>query len=153
MGVYFPTHLATQEVYTQLRQEKHIQIFTEASNSLVCQCGCNFLLSICPHVECPWGIPARRFIEACIIAGYSSQEIVDGFRNGFGSSLHKDVSLQELLAKGHIEPAMLQDLVKGYGAKVASKHSLLVPILFITLIALTSALLIVRWYRRNFKKK
>ena len=138
-----------QEVYSNLKRPHHVQSFTEISNTLVCQCGCNFVLSLCPHVECPWGIPARRFIEEKIKQGVSSQEIIDGFKNGFGPEIRNEEYVQKLMDQGREK--LREELVKGYGPKISAKSSLFLPSLLLVSLVLGGVFLIRYWFRKKSK--
>ena len=146
--IFLPnTALFSQEVYSNLKKAQHVQTFTEISNSLVCQCGCNFVLSVCPHVECPWGIPARHFIEEKIKQSLSTPQIVQGFKKGFGASIYKDKYTQKLISNGHEQ--LVKELVKGYGPQISAQSSLFLPFLLLALAALGGILLVLFWFRHN----
>lgn len=51
--------------------------FKRISQKLVCQCGCNYLLSDCPHLECPSAIPMRKQIRAYLAQGMSEQAVIE----------------------------------------------------------------------------
>ena len=51
--------------------------FKRISGKLVCQCGCNYLLSDCQHLECPSAIPMRKQIRSYLKQGMSEQAIID----------------------------------------------------------------------------
>lgn len=72
-----------QGLYTDFREPAKTKRFQEVSHALRCLCGCGLVLAVCPHVNCGYGIPARRLIENRIENGESNQEIVNGFVNGF----------------------------------------------------------------------
>lgn len=117
----FPTSLQAQEVYTRLTDHKHVQVFNNVSNRLVCQCGCHFLLSQCPHVECPWGIPTRDFIEARILEGMGADQIVISMEKGFGERYEKDSFVRRLREEGREDLA--EGYIRGFGRKVRSDTS------------------------------
>ena len=144
-------NLQAQEVYTDFIDQKQIQSFTKVSTSLVCQCGCNFILSVCPHIECPWGIPIRRFIEQKIKEGLSEEEIIDKFQNGFGNSLYSEHHIKKMIENGN--KAIVARIVEGYGAQISSESSLFIPGIFILLFIIFACLFIAFWYKRNFKSK
>ena len=144
-------NLQAQEVYTDFINQEQIQSFTTVSTNLVCQCGCNFLLSVCPHIECPWGIPVRRFIEQKIREGLSTNEIIDKFKNGFGNSLYSEVYIKKMIENGN--KALVDQIAEGYGAKISSVSSLSIPGIIILLFVIFACLFIAFWYKRNFKLK
>ena len=104
-------------------------------------------MSVCPHVECPWGIPARRFIEEKIKQGLSVQQILHGFKNGFGPRIYKEKYTQKLLANGHEN--LVEELVKGYGPQISAQNSLFLPFILLGLAALGGVFLVFYWFRRN----
>ncbi len=147
IGVNF--HIKAQEVYTQLRDPKEVQCFTEVSNALVCQCGCNQVLSLCSHVDCPFAIPARRFIENRIKKGDLCKNIIHSFEKGYSSEIYKDPYAQSLIEKGYKD--FIDNLEKGYGPKVLAQHSLLMPIFILIFALLLASLIISLWYKSNRK--
>lgn len=51
--------------------------FKRISRKLVCQCGCNYLLSDCQHLECPSAIPMRKQIRTYLSQGMSEQAVIE----------------------------------------------------------------------------
>ncbi len=139
----------SQKVYTQLKKAKEVQSFTEVSRSLVCQCGCNFLLSVCPHVECPWGIPVRVLIEKRILSGHISHEIVQSFKEGFGNSLADENASYVQMLQNSERYKLLSELKKGYTQKISARNSLLFPFLFVSCIFIIAIFLLLYWFRKN----
>lgn len=58
--------------------------FKRIQGKLVCQCGCSYLLSDCPHLECPSAIPMRKQIRAYLAQGMSEQEVIDAMVKQMG---------------------------------------------------------------------
>jgi cytochrome c-type biogenesis protein CcmH/NrfF len=56
-----------------------IDFFNSMSDELICQCGCNLVLSNCGHVNCPSAIPMRKQIEEMILAQKSKDDILKYF--------------------------------------------------------------------------
>jgi len=54
-------------------------MFNRVSDKLVCQCGCNMILRVCNHFECPSALPMRAEIEEKILAGAAEDAIVTDF--------------------------------------------------------------------------
>jgi cytochrome c-type biogenesis protein CcmH len=75
---------AAQSAQTDLTDRGQIQTFREVSEALVCQCGCNMILYVCNHQNCPSAIPFRAEIERQIRDGKRKDEIVADFvaKNG-----------------------------------------------------------------------
>lgn len=58
--------------------------FKRIQGKLVCQCGCNYLLLYCPHLECGSAIPMRNQIRAYLAQGMSEQEVIDAMVQQMG---------------------------------------------------------------------
>lgn len=139
-----------QNVYTQLNQPAQVAAFTRISDALICQCGCHFVLSSCPHVECPWGIPVRRIIEAEIRAGQSETQILNKLERGFGPALLENQAYREILT-GH--ERLSDELIRGYGPAIRA-HASSLPLVALVVAALAIASLVVSiWLRRNRMSK
>lgn len=75
---------AAQSAQTNLTDRGQVQTFREVSEALVCQCGCNMILYVCNHHNCPSATPFRAEIERQIRDGKRTDEIVADFvaKNG-----------------------------------------------------------------------
>jgi hypothetical protein len=142
--------LHAQNVYTHLTLPQEIAVFNTVSDGLICQCGCHFVLSSCPHVECPWGIPIRRFIETKIRAGASAEEILYKLEHGFGPQVRNEPFVRQLAAEGRTD--LVNELERGYGPKIKAHAANLPLIALVTLVALVAAWLGTFWYRRNRRR-
>lgn len=58
-------------------------LFSEISEELMCQCGCNLVLGQCGHVNCPSAVPMREKIEEMILAQKTRTEIMGYFLNEY----------------------------------------------------------------------
>jgi len=58
--------------------------FNEISDRLVCQCGCNMVLRVCNHQNCPSAVPMRHEIEKQLTAGADDDAIVETFVDEYG---------------------------------------------------------------------
>jgi len=58
--------------------------FQRVSDKLICQCGCNYGLSHCPHLECPSAPVLRAAIREELAAGQSEQEVLKAMVAQFG---------------------------------------------------------------------
>ena len=58
--------------------------FRRVSNRLLCQCGCNYMVLSCNHLECPSATYIRRVIHTSLEAGKSEDAIVAGFVEEYG---------------------------------------------------------------------
>jgi hypothetical protein len=136
-----------QRVYSELEADTDIEVFTEVSDGLICQCGCRMVLSSCPHVECPWGIPARRFTENRIREGWDSDRILNGFVNGFGDVVDTDPVALRLQAAGRAD--FVGKLRNGFGEEIRARTGHLVPALIVTAFTVLMFWLGLLWWRRN----
>jgi len=68
-----------QSAKTHLTDEQQAIRFNDISDRLVCQCGCQMILRVCNHQNCPSAIPMRREIERQIVEGKTNDEIVQSF--------------------------------------------------------------------------
>lgn len=68
-----------QSAKTTLRDPVQAKRFNEISDRLVCQCGCNMVLRVCNHQNCPSAVPMRHEIEKQIGEGKDDDTIVAGF--------------------------------------------------------------------------
>ena len=81
--VFAPSAFA-QSAKTQLKDPVLATRFNEVSDRLVCQCGCNMILQVCNHVNCPSAVPMRHSIETQLQAGAPDDSIVAGFVGEYG---------------------------------------------------------------------
>lgn len=58
-------------------------LFSEISEELMCQCGCNLVLGQCGHVNCPSAIPMREKIEEMILAKNTKADVLNYFMNEY----------------------------------------------------------------------
>ena len=68
-----------QSAKTTLRDPVQAKRFNEISDRLICQCGCNMVLRVCNHQNCPSAVPMRHEIEKQIGEGKDDDAIVAGF--------------------------------------------------------------------------
>jgi cytochrome c-type biogenesis protein CcmH/NrfF len=68
-----------QSAKTTLRDPIQAKRFNEISDRLICQCGCNMVLRVCNHQNCPSAIPMRHQIEKEIGEGKTDDVIVASF--------------------------------------------------------------------------
>ncbi len=73
-----------QSAKTQLTDPAEAQRFNDVSDRLVCQCGCQMILRVCNHQNCPSAIPMRREIERKIQDDVGDDEIVAAFVDEHG---------------------------------------------------------------------
>ncbi|MFQ5776536.1 MAG: cytochrome c-type biogenesis protein CcmH [Terriglobia bacterium] len=61
--------------------------FQRISDKLICQCGCNYGLSYCPHLECPSAPVLRATIREKLAAGQSEEEVLQAMVAQFGPAV------------------------------------------------------------------
>jgi len=54
------------------------------SNKLMCQCGCNYMVLSCNHVDCPSATYIRRTIKTSLGEGKTDEVIIAGFVQEYG---------------------------------------------------------------------
>jgi cytochrome c-type biogenesis protein CcmH/NrfF len=79
-----PANSAAQSAKSSLTDPAHAETFNRVSDKLVCQCGCNMILRVCNHFECPSALPMRAEIERQIRAGVAEEKIIDSFVEEYG---------------------------------------------------------------------
>jgi cytochrome c-type biogenesis protein CcmH/NrfF len=73
-----------QSAKTELADPALATRFNTISDRLVCQCGCNMILRVCNHVNCPSAVPMRHEIEKQLLAGTDDEAIVASFVTEYG---------------------------------------------------------------------
>ncbi|MBI2956792.1 MAG: cytochrome c-type biogenesis protein CcmH [Acidobacteria bacterium] len=58
--------------------------YRRVSDKLICQCGCNYGLSFCPHLECPSAPVMRAAIREKLTAGLSEPQVLEAMVAQFG---------------------------------------------------------------------
>ncbi|MFQ5663844.1 MAG: cytochrome c-type biogenesis protein CcmH [Terriglobia bacterium] len=61
--------------------------FRRISDKLICQCGCNYGLRYCPHLECPSAPLLRAAIRDELSGGQSEEQILQAMVAGFGPAV------------------------------------------------------------------
>ncbi len=57
------------------------------ADKIMCLCGCNSVLSSCPHPECGWGVPEKENISRELAAGKTAEELIDYYVATFGEEV------------------------------------------------------------------
>jgi len=73
-----------QSAKTQLTDPAQAERFNDISDQLVCQCGCQMILRVCNHQNCPSAVPMRREIEQRMVAGETDEVIIASFVDEYG---------------------------------------------------------------------
>ena len=151
LGYLIPLdQISAQQVYTLLQEKKQIQSFTRVSENLICQCGCAMALNVCPHVECHWGIPSRRLIEAEILTNANSdlegqeEKIIGSFVSGFPSA-----RINSLSNSIDFSPEFQDKLKQGYGSSILAKKNPLPLFLFLTTLFILALFFILQHWRKS----
>jgi cytochrome c-type biogenesis protein CcmH len=59
----------------------------DVAGKIMCLCGCNAVLSDCPHVDCGWGVPAKEFITQELAGGKTEGEMVQYYVAQYGEKV------------------------------------------------------------------
>jgi cytochrome c-type biogenesis protein CcmH len=73
-----------QSAKTHLEDPALATRFNEISDRLMCQCGCQMILRVCNHVNCPSATPLRQSIEKQLVEGKDDDTIVASFVTEYG---------------------------------------------------------------------
>jgi cytochrome c-type biogenesis protein CcmH len=60
---------------------------SSVSDEIMCLCGCNSVLTNCPHEDCGWGIPAKNYIDQQLSAGATPESLVQYYVNEYGQEV------------------------------------------------------------------
>lgn len=60
---------------------------SSVSDKIMCLCGCNSVLSVCPHPDCSWGIPAKEDIKQQLEAGTAPDAIIAQYVSKYGEQV------------------------------------------------------------------
>lgn len=60
---------------------------SSVSDKIMCLCGCNSVLSVCPHPDCSWGIPAKEDIKQQLEAGKTPDAIIAQYVSKYGEQV------------------------------------------------------------------
>ena len=61
--------------------------FRRVSNGLLCQCGCNYLVLSCNHVDCSSATYIRKTIRTALEAGQTEEAILASFVEQYGPKI------------------------------------------------------------------
>ncbi|NUM80564.1 cytochrome c-type biogenesis protein CcmH [bacterium] len=73
----------SETAHSEKLSGKQAELFKSVSDDLICQCGCNLVLTQCGHVNCPSAVPMREKIEEMVLAGKTKQEMLSYFMNEY----------------------------------------------------------------------
>lgn len=60
---------------------------SSVSDKIMCLCGCNSVLSVCPHPDCSWGVPAKEDIKQQLAAGKTPEAIIAQYVSKYGEQV------------------------------------------------------------------
>lgn len=60
---------------------------SSVSDKIMCLCGCGSILSVCPHPDCSWGIPAKEDIKKQLEAGKTPDAIIAQYVSKYGEQV------------------------------------------------------------------
>jgi cytochrome c-type biogenesis protein CcmH len=60
---------------------------SSVSDKIMCLCGCGSVLSVCPHPDCSWGIPAKEDIKQQLAAGKTPDAIIAQYVSKYGEQV------------------------------------------------------------------
>ena len=78
--------LVAQSAHSRLTDTTLLKRFDSLSRKLMCTCGCNMPLRNCNHTGHCNAWPQRDALDKLLMAGYTDDQILNGFRNGFGKN-------------------------------------------------------------------
>lgn len=61
--------------------------YKRISDKLICQCGCNYGLSWCPHLNCPSAPIIRQAIREKLATGQSEEQVLQAMVAQFGPAI------------------------------------------------------------------
>lgn len=61
--------------------------YAPVADKIMCLCGCNSVLSSCPHADCGWGVPEKENISRELAGGKSPDELIDQYVANFGEEV------------------------------------------------------------------
>jgi cytochrome c-type biogenesis protein CcmH len=82
-GILLALPLTAQQAAEQAGKDA----FQRVSDKLICQCGCNYGLSHCPHLECPSAPVLRAAIREKLAAGQSEEQVLQAMVAQFGPAV------------------------------------------------------------------
>ncbi len=103
-----------QSAQTSLTDRGQVYLFRQVSEALVCQCGCNMILYVCNHVNCPSAYPFRDSIEVMIQAGRTKEEIVAKFVADYGEVVLSEPTTEGFNLAAWVTPFVMMILGGAY---------------------------------------
>ncbi|MCS6972015.1 MAG: cytochrome c-type biogenesis protein CcmH [Turneriella sp.] len=107
---------AAQSAHSRLKDPVLLRRFDNLSRKILCTCGCNMPLRNCNHTGHCNAWPMRDAIDKLLLAGLSDEEILQGFRNGFGKMV--ETSEAFAMARSAEYRYLLPQLRDGFGSQI-----------------------------------
>ena len=74
-------------LFAQSPARANEEAFRRISDKLICQCGCNYGLTNCPHLQCPSAPALRAKIREKLAAGQSEPEVLQAIVAEYGLAI------------------------------------------------------------------
>ena len=74
-------------LFAQSPARANEEAFRRISDKLICQCGCNYGLTNCPHLQCPSAPSLRAKIREKLAAGQSEPQVLEAIVAEFGPAI------------------------------------------------------------------
>ena len=71
-----PTFCGLESKAISIPGRAYADVQGEVEEAIMCQCGCGIVLKHCPHQNCGYAIPARRYIADLVKEGKGKEEII-----------------------------------------------------------------------------
>ena len=83
-----PISLASVSLAQNVPSERETEAaFRRVSNRLLCQCGCNYMVLSCNHLDCPSATYIRKTIKTSLADDTSEDAIVTNFVEQYGAQI------------------------------------------------------------------
>lgn len=110
--------LNAQSAHSRLTDQALLKRFDNLSRKLMCTCGCSMPLRNCNHTGHCNAWPARDALDKLLAAGMSDEQILQGFRKGFGSATESNQAFA--MAKSPEYSYMFAQFKDGFGTTIMS---------------------------------
>lgn len=118
LAIFMAMPLSAQSAHSRLTDPTLLKRFDNLSHKLMCTCGCNMPLRNCNHTGHCNAWPARDALDKLLMAGMNDEQILEGFRKGFGSIAEKNDAFA--MAKSPEYSYMLVQFKDGFGSQIMS---------------------------------
>ena len=99
-AILLPVSLA-QTVADEAKSEA---AFRRVSNRLLCQCGCNYMVLSCNHLDCPSATYIRKTIKTSLADGMNEDIIVANFVDQYGVQILPEPPFQGFALMAWVMP-------------------------------------------------